>query len=97
MRVQLANGAQRDFAEGLRWYRKRSDWAAEGFIDETNRAITRLVQDPERNRQIRPNVRALRIKRYPYSLIYLIQPGTIIIVAIAHEKRRPDYWKRRLN
>lgn len=97
MRVQLVNGAQRDFTGGLRWYRKRSDWAAESFAEEVNNAITRILQDPASNRQIRPNVRTIRVKRYPYSLIYLIYPGTIIIVAIAHDKRRPGYWTRRLN
>lgn len=31
MRVQFADGAQRDFDEGLGWYRKRRDWSADGF------------------------------------------------------------------
>ncbi len=96
MRVQLADGAKRDFADGLSWYRKRSDQAADHFVEETNHAIARLLKDPVRNRQIRPDIRTIRIKRYPYSLIYLIHPGAIIIVAVAHAKRRPGYWSRRL-
>jgi len=59
-------------------------------------AITRILQDPARNRQIRPNLRTSRVKRYPYSLIYLIQADTIIIVAVAHDKRRSGFWNRRL-
>lgn len=96
MRVQLADGAKRDFADGLRWYRKRSDRAANHFVEEINDAITKILKDPARNRQIRPDIRTIRIKRYPYSLIYLIHPDAIIIVAVAHSKRRPGYWSRRL-
>jgi plasmid stabilization system protein ParE len=96
MRVQLADGAKRDFADGLRWYRKRSDQAANHFIEETNNTIAKILKAPARNRQIRPDIRTIRIKRYPYSLIYLIHPDSIIIVAVAHSKRRPGYWSRRL-
>lgn len=39
--------------------------------------------------------RLLPIGRYPYSLLYLAEPGGIRVSAIAHHGRRPRYWKRR--
>lgn len=48
MRVQLADGAKQDFADGLRWYRKRSDQAANHFIEETNNTIAKILKAPAR-------------------------------------------------
>jgi toxin ParE2 len=97
MNVILSDGAKRDFNEGLRWYRKQSEQAADNFIKRTIETTQKIAADPQRNRQIFPGVRILRYKRYPYSLIYCILPDVIKVYAVAHDKRRPGYWKRRLN
>lgn len=40
-------------------------------------------------------VRIHLLRRFPYSVIYIIAPDEIIIVALAHHSRRPGYWGRR--
>jgi len=35
--------------------------------------------------------------RFPFNLIYTIEPGRILIIAVAHQKRRPGYWAYRLH
>lgn len=30
--------------------------------------------------------------RFPFSVIYLVEPGIIVVVAIALDRRRPTYW-----
>lgn len=95
MKVILMKGALRDAQEGLRWYRKRSDRAAENFISEIESSLDNILQDPMRYRHIDPVFRTFRMDTYPYSLIYRIVPGAIKVYAIAHDKRRPDYWRGR--
>lgn len=97
MNIILSDGARRDFNEGLRWYRKLSDQAADNFIMRTLETAERIAADPERHRQILPGIRMLRYKRYPYSLIYRITPDAIKVYAVAHDKRRPGYWSRRVD
>jgi mRNA-degrading endonuclease RelE of RelBE toxin-antitoxin system len=41
-------------------------------------------------------VRRCRLRRFPYGLIYAIDEGDILIVAVAHTHRRPDYWRDRM-
>jgi mRNA-degrading endonuclease RelE of RelBE toxin-antitoxin system len=41
-------------------------------------------------------VRRCRLRRFPYGLIYAIDRGDILIVAVAHAHRRPDYWRDRM-
>jgi toxin ParE1/3/4 len=99
MKIIIEKGAERDLQDGLRWYRKRSDQAADRFLIEIDEALNRLLKDPERHRQVGPNVRAIRMERYPYKLIYRVidETQTIKIYAAAHDKRRPDYWQRRID
>ena len=96
MRVRLADGAKRDFNEGLRWYRKRSLQAADRFINVTESTVSRILKDPTRYRFIRPDVRVIHCKDFPYRLIYQLIAGSLVIIAIAHDKRHPDYWYRRI-
>jgi plasmid stabilization system protein ParE len=41
--------------------------------------------------------RRKRIKRFPYVIIYTLDPDAIYIVAVAHNQRDPDYWLHRLD
>ena len=40
--------------------------------------------------------RRFLLRRYPYNLIYRVEPTRLVIVAVAHAHRRPGYWKQRL-
>jgi len=36
------------------------------------------------------------LRRFPYSIIYLHEPGSIEIIAVVHQRRDPGYWQDRL-
>ncbi len=99
MKIIIERGAERDLQDGLRWYRKRSDQAADNFLVELDAVLARLLKDPGRHRLIGPDVRAIRLERYPYRLIYRIieETQTLKVYAAAHDKRQPEYWQRRID
>jgi plasmid stabilization system protein ParE len=35
------------------------------------------------------------LREYPYSIVYRLVDDTVVIVAVAHSRRRFGYWKRR--
>jgi len=37
------------------------------------------------------------LRQFPYSLFFIIENDTVVIVAVAHHKRRPGYWLPRLD
>jgi hypothetical protein len=43
----------------------------------------------------RRSVRRILVHGFPYSLIYLERARTVWILAVAHHRRRPGYWRRR--
>jgi plasmid stabilization system protein ParE len=41
-------------------------------------------------------IRRKLLRRFPYTIFYVVDAEAVVIVAIAHQKRRRGYWKRRL-
>lgn len=63
---------------------------------EVRRAINRIENDPALGARYRnSDVRFLCVSRFPYVIYYREQLDHIWIGAIAHERRRPGYWKKR--
>lgn len=42
-----------------------------------------------------PNLRRIMLDRFPYTTYFLIEHADLIVLAFAHQKRRPGYWRRR--
>ena len=86
-----------DFNDARRWYWARSEQAFLKFLDAVEEAIERLVSHGDTFAVIGRGCRAIRIKNYPHRIIYFIHPsGTIRIIAVQHDRRRPFYWSRRI-
>ncbi len=77
------------------YYRERSIDAADGFLAELRRALASIVEAPERWPVVRGQARKFGLRRYPHSIIYRIEGEVVRVIAIAHGRRHPRYWKRR--
>jgi plasmid stabilization system protein ParE len=80
-----------------RWYAQHSPVAAAGFSDEIDAAVAAIQQSPEAWPPFEHGTRRYLLRRYPFSVIYRVEPGRILIVAVAHGHRRPGYWASRLS
>ena len=95
--IRIHAQASVELTEAIRWYEsKRPDLGAE-LLDEVTSAIDQLSLRPESGNplSVDQKTRRLLISRFPYQLVYRIRPAEIVVVAIAHVKRRPEYWKLR--
>ena len=93
--VDFLPAARIDFDQAFDWYSKRSQLAADRFETAVNVSLRSIAVDPERFAVVRPHYHGCRVERFPYRLIYQIEPTRILVVAVAHAKRRPGYWKHR--
>jgi len=83
-------------AEGaLEWYAARDPNAAARFLSELEHAVTRVREFPERWPRIGTRARRYVFLKYPFSLVYRVSPQLVEVIAIAHHRRRPGYWKSR--
>jgi len=68
---------------------------AEDFLSEFDRAVTLLQEHPGLRTPWHGKVRRFPFRRFPYSIAYDETAGRRRIVAIAHQHRRPGYWRDR--
>lgn len=92
---RVASAAEWDFTEALRWYAERSQRAAEGFDAEFDKALARISADPLRFPLCDERHRFYLMDRYPYQVIYREESGEVVVIAVAHAKRSPQYWAGR--
>ncbi len=93
--VIICSAAEVDFTESLKWYAERSIEAANDFDAEFNRAITQITADPERFPMCDARHRYFLLRRFPFRIIFRITNSEILVVAVAHSSRSPDYWTSR--
>lgn len=94
-RLSIHEAAEAEINEAADFYDSKSPDLGSVFIDEIERAIGHILGFPAAAPLIRGRIRKRRIAKFPYSLIYSIRSDEIRILAVAHHKRRPFYWRGR--
>jgi toxin ParE1/3/4 len=65
------------------------------FIDEVESGIRTILLDPTVWRVLEDDVRRFLIRRFPYGIYYTLESEVVVIWAIKHLHRDPDYWQDR--
>jgi len=78
------------------WYRQRSSSAANVFLAELDRAIEKITENPKTWPRLIAGTQRFLMKRFPFSVVFRLTPNRMEVVAIAHGRRKPGYWKGRL-
>ena len=90
--------ARKEFYDASHWYEDRSIFAGDRFVKSVRAAVEAIMADPLRHQPVGDGVRVFRLKKYPIRLYYSFDGSAevIRIYAVMHEKRRPDYWRGRV-
>jgi hypothetical protein len=87
--------AEEEMTEAALFYEAASSQLGTDFLDDVQRAIDTLRNYPLAGECITSDLRRTLLHRFPFTLIYAIEENVIVIIAVAHESRRPGYWKSR--
>ena len=93
--VDYLPGARHDFDESFDWYAERSAVAAERFSKAVDAALNWNAANAELCALIDSRHREHIVKRFPFRIVYRVEANRVLVVAIAHAKRRPGYWEHR--
>lgn len=88
--------AREEVLAAARFYAAESPSLAGRFLDEMDSLIRSICAAPNQFRVIDPPCRRALGSTFPYALAFIDQSERIWIVAVAHLKRRPGYWKDRI-
>ena len=93
--VELHPEAIVEAQAAYRWYRERNETAAQAFLAELDRAIEFISEGPMRWPVYLHSTRHFLLRRFPFSVVYREVGEGLQVVAVAHGRRKPGYWKSR--
>jgi mRNA-degrading endonuclease RelE of RelBE toxin-antitoxin system len=98
MKVILEREADTEMVEAAQYYDEHQPGLGSDFLDKVDAALDQIAADPRRFGFYRGSriVRSVRLERFPYRLLFVVESNRISVVAVAHLHRHPDYWKHRL-
>lgn len=96
MRHSFTAAARAELQEAVEFYDGRRPGLGRELSDEVKETILRILQNPTLSKRLSENTFQRRLNRFPYYLIYQKKPDRVRIVAVAHFRRHPNYWRDRL-
>jgi toxin ParE1/3/4 len=95
--VRTSEPASEELINAVRWYEGQRPGLGGEFFDAVAEVLTVIERSPEIGSLSRhaPQTRRVLVPRFPYQVVYRLAGAEIVIVAIAHFKRRPGYWRSR--
>lgn len=96
----LVGEAAADLAGAVEWYETHRAGLGAELLRELSRTLERLSENPGLGPPIRlrgaRDLRQMRLDRFPYRVVYVANSDEIVIVAVAHSSRKPDFWRSRV-
>jgi plasmid stabilization system protein ParE len=88
--------AELEMIEAARFYEEQAWNLGRDFLRTVEYVIHDLRDRPFLWPVVRANVRKRTTPRFPYAVLYRVDAQEIIIVAVMHMHRNPNYWLGRL-
>ncbi len=101
-RVRILDEAAEEAVEAAAWYDNEHAGLGQEFSQVIDAAID-LLEDDIVPLTAMPGAAGLRgakrlvLKRFPYDIVVRESVDEVIVVAVAHQSRRPGYWRDRLH
>ena len=96
MTATILPGAATELKDAAAYYEAQQSGLGRRFLETFDAAIHEVVQAPDMYSPLVGGFRKYGLRPFPYAAIYRQDDKDIIIVAVIHQNRRPDYWRGRL-
>jgi plasmid stabilization system protein ParE len=89
--------AELDLEDAFEWYESQSASLGSEFVRAIDACISSIGRNPLAYQIIHQQTRRVLVRRFPYSLLYIVEDDKIAIIACLHSKRNPNDWQDRLD
>jgi len=96
MHYKVLPPARAELEEAFDFYEDRRLGLGDELTADYESAVAKILRNPTIGRRLTGDVRRWPFHEFPYALIYQIRQDSILIVAVAHFRRKPGYWRNRL-
>jgi toxin ParE1/3/4 len=84
-----------EYAEAVKYYANQNSNIAQAFINSIEDAVYRIRESATHYPEIDEDVRRCMVRKFPYAVLYTIEQDYLLIIAVMHCSREPNYWKDR--
>ena len=84
-----------EYADAVKYYANQSSQIAQSFINSIEDVVYRVRESSTRYPEIDEDIRRCMTRKFPYAVLYSIEQDYILIIAVMHCSREPNYWKNR--
>lgn len=96
--LKIGDRAEEEFLLAAAWYEEQRSGLGEDFLRAVRKCLSEIPASVQACAQVAnlhttPPVRKKRVKRYPYRVYFVELPDHLFVVSVAHDRRRPLYWK----
>ena len=90
---RIHESAETEINEAANFYDREDQGLGNLFLVELKRAIEEIIRFPETGSILSGTIRKKNLRGFPFSLYYKVQTEEIRLLAVAHQRRRPFYWR----
>ncbi|MEM9541568.1 MAG: type II toxin-antitoxin system RelE/ParE family toxin [Cyanobacteria bacterium P01_E01_bin.42] len=94
--IVLRVEAQAEFDLAFDWYEEQQSRLGVKFLTSVAEVLERIQSFPEVCEIVFEDVRRAIVPKFPYLILYKIEPEQIVILAVFHSKRDPQIWRDRV-
>jgi plasmid stabilization system protein ParE len=88
--------ARRELDDAISWYEERREGLGQDFSYAVEKEIERIIDAPAQFPRVRGEVRRAVLRRFPYSIYFLVEDRRLVVLAIFHAKRATRHLEARL-
>ncbi len=95
MKRSLTKGAEDELTEAALWYEGRREGLGIELLEEAERIFELIEENPKLYQVVHLDIRRANLRRFPYSIYYVVQQDVVGVLAVHHNSRDPRRWKWR--
>ncbi|MDI6740109.1 MAG: type II toxin-antitoxin system RelE/ParE family toxin [Candidatus Edwardsbacteria bacterium] len=92
MLVIFSRYAKQELEDAVHYYELEYSGLGKRFKEEVRRTTLRIAEYPQAWSIERGDIRKCLLHKFPYKLLYSMEGNYILVIAVAHQHRKPDYW-----
>jgi len=96
MQARFLEPAEAEVEEAIAYFDRRLAGLGDRFEHEVEATVARITEYPRIGSPLTKRVRKFRVRKFKYNIVYVLEDNEIIIIAVAHHKKRPRYWRQRI-
>ncbi len=93
MKIRISASARKELVNAIDYHNAEKARPGGELADEIERAVRLIAERPMVGSDIGEGERKFTVDRFRYNVIYRIEQKTVYVLAIAHHRRKPNYWR----